>query len=221
MQSDAAPPCQVKPRQLCSPESCGRAGVGEAELAQLARLLLPAAGLEQQVCAGLEQGGQVFRQRGVGGLWQWNIASREVLSPLCFPLVFQQMFEIKTGELVQLLILLSATSLPAPGSSMTIGAVDETRLVSFQANSAQASMGNQVRLVLRERTTECGSDCILKPPLVPKRVGWKLVRTLIKHKLQFFQPVQMGLQLKDGCLLIAPWSQSGQNTNNFFIAIST
>ena len=143
-------------------------------------------------------------------MWQWNIASREVLSPLCFPLVFQQMFEIKTGELVQLLIFFSATPLPAPGSSMAIGAVDETRLVSFQANGAQASMGNQVRLVLGERTTECGSNCILKSPLVPKRVGWKLVRTLIKDTLQFFQPVQMGLQLKDGCLLIAPWSQSGQ-----------
>ena len=91
------------------------------------------------------------------------------------PLVLQEVLEVDAGKLVELLIFFSTASLPTPGSSMTIGAVDETRLVSFQANGAEASMGNQVRLVLGERTTECGSNCILKPTLVPKRVGWKLV----------------------------------------------
>ena len=73
----------------------------------------------------------------------WHIA-REALPPLGLPLVLQQVLEVDAGELVELLVFLSTASLPAPGSSMTIRAVDETCLVSCQTNCTQASMCSQV-----------------------------------------------------------------------------
>ena len=76
------------------------------------------------------------------------------MSPLLrLPLVLQQVFEVDAGKLVQLLIFFFAASLSTPGGSMAIGAVDETCLVSIQANCTEASMCSQVGLVLGERTT--------------------------------------------------------------------
>ena len=74
---------------------------------------------------------------------QWHIAG-EALPPLDLPLVFQQVLEVDAGELVELLIFLSAASFPAPGSSMTVRAVDKSCLVSCQTNCTEASMCSQV-----------------------------------------------------------------------------
>ena len=83
---------------------------------------------------------------------QWHVA-REALPSLGLPLVLQQVLEVDAGELVELLIFFFTASLSTPGSSMTLRTVDETRLVSIQANCTEASMCSQVGLVLGERTT--------------------------------------------------------------------
>ena len=60
------------------------------------------------------------------------------------PLVLQQVLEVDAGKLVELLIFFSTASLPTPGSSMTMGAVDETCLVACKTNRTEASMCDQV-----------------------------------------------------------------------------
>ena len=83
---------------------------------------------------------------------QWHVA-REALPQLRLPLVLQQVLEVDAGDLVELLIFFFTASLSTPGSSMAIGAVDETRLVSIETNCTEASMCSQVGLILGERTT--------------------------------------------------------------------
>ena len=84
---------------------------------------------------------------------QWHVAREALLPSLRLPLVLQQVLEVDAGELVELLIFFFTASLSTPGSSMTLRTVDETRLVSIQANCTEASMCSQVGLVLGERTT--------------------------------------------------------------------
>ena len=149
MQCETAPPRQVDPSQLCSPESRGRASVGETQLAQLACSVVVR--LQQLVCARLKQGGQVLWQWGVGWLGERQVAG-EAPTLLCLPLVLQQVLEVRTGHLVKLLILLSAAPLLAPGCPVAIRAVDKACLVAFEANSAKTSVSDKVRLVLGERS---------------------------------------------------------------------